>query len=64
MVSDDSKLSATVVIRTDSGSTRYHVLIPKSNVNGEKHCRSVLASGVEMSCALLDATYQKDEKND
>ena len=61
MVSDDSKISATVVIRTNSGVVRYHVLIPKANVSGEEHSRNVLANGVEMACALLDAVYKKDE---
>ncbi len=53
-----------VTIETKTGKTSLSILVPQDNINSEKHCRQVLASGVEMSCALLDAVYKKDDSDD
>lgn len=53
-----------VVIESETGCTGFEISVPSENINSERHCRKVLASGVEVACALLDAVYQKDDTDD
>jgi len=49
---------ATITIRTENGSTRYHVIAAEA-VN-DSQLRSVLNAAIEMACALLNAVFRKD----
>lgn len=56
-----NKTTVEVTIKTATGNTQFSIVVPEENINSEKHCRSVLAGGVVMACALLDAVYTKDD---
>jgi hypothetical protein len=63
-------LTAKVAIMTDTGSVEFVVRVPAAlsdldaQAEAERKIRKVLAAGVEMGIALLDADYMKTEEGE